>query len=94
MRRPNPSPRRGEELSRYPLPGEGDDAGSDRSPPGVVQPSTQTEPSPKHVPTIAPPHDDIVSRCSGALTKGQVGDKYAEGLARLKRLAETGAASP
>ena len=48
----------------------------------------------KHVPTIAPPHDDIESRCIGVLAKGQVGDKCAEGLARLRRLAETGAASP
>ena len=36
----------------------------------------------------------IVGRCIGALAKGQVGDKYAEGLARLKRLVETSAASP
>ncbi len=36
---------------------------------------------------------DIAGRYIGALTKGQVSDKYAEGLERLKRLAETGAAS-
>lgn len=37
---------------------------------------------------------DIMGRYIAALTKDRVADKYAEGLARLKALVETGAATP
>jgi uncharacterized protein YndB with AHSA1/START domain len=34
--------------------------------------------------------DDLIGRYIGLIMKGMVGDKYQEGLARLKRLVETG----
>jgi uncharacterized protein YndB with AHSA1/START domain len=37
---------------------------------------------------------DIMGRYIAALTKGRVADKYADGLARLRALVETGAATP